>query len=101
MAKKKEVQKTVRFTKEGLDSLPENKPAVYKILNHQGDNIYTGVAKRGRVEGRLSEHLPGSSDPIPGGKKVQITQKPSITDAKQSEDRIIARSKPRYNKRGK
>ncbi len=100
MASKKEVQRTVGFKRKELGGLPDNKPVVYKILNGQGDNIYTGVAKRGRVEERLSEHLPGSRDPIPGGKKVQITQKPSIAEAQQSEGRIIARSKPRHNKRG-
>ena len=98
---KKNVQKTVKFTKEGIDRLPKDKPVVYKILNEQDENIYTGVAKRGRIQDRLAEHLPRAKDPIPGGSKVQVSQKPSITDAEKSESGIIARSKPRHNKRGK
>ncbi len=96
-----EKQKTVKFNDAGLEKLPDNKPAVYKILDSGGNNIYTGVAKRGRVEERLKEHLPGGPDPIPGGVKVQIQQKPSIVQAEQSEAAVIARTKPRFNKRGK
>ena len=66
-----------------------------------GDNIYTGVAQRGRVEQRLKEHLPGGIDAIRGAKKVQIQQKSTIKEATQSESRIIQRSKPRFNKKGK
>ena len=98
---KKNVQKTVKFTKAGIDRLAKDKPVVYKILNRQGKNIYTGVAKRGRIEDRLAEHLPGAKDPIPGGSKVRVSQKSSIADAQKSESRIIARSKPHHNKRGK
>ena len=98
---RKNVQKTVKLTKEGIDRLPNDKPVVYKIMNEQGKNIYTGVAKRGRIEDRLAEHLPRAKDKIPGGSKVQVTQKPSITEAQKSESRIVARSKPRHNKRGK
>ena len=42
MAKTKNVQKTERFTREGIDRLPKDKSVVYKIFNKQGDNIYTG-----------------------------------------------------------
>lgn len=94
-------QKTVKFDKEGLSKLPKDKPVVYKILNKNGDNIYTGIAKKGRVEERLAEHLPGKKDPTPGGKKVVITQKSSIGEARESEKRIIKRSQPKLNKQGK
>ena len=94
-------RKTVKFNEAGLGKLPDDKPAVYKILNQQGDNIYTGVAKRGRVEERLKEHLPGGQDPIRGGTKVQIQQKSSVADAQKTEANIIARSKPSFNKQGK
>ena len=101
MARKKTVHKTVQFTREGIDRLPNDKPVVYKVLNAKGENIYTGVAKRGRVEDRIAEHLPRAKDSIPGGSKVQVTQKSSITGAQRSESRIIARTKPRHNKLGK
>ncbi len=93
-----EKPKTVKFTPEGIEKLPKDKPAVYKILDDKGENIYTGVAKRGRVPERLKEHLPGGPDPIPGGVRVQIQQKKSISEAEKTEKRIISRSKPKHNK---
>ena len=94
-------KKSSKFTPEGIESLSKDKPVVYKIEDAKGANVYTGSAKKGRVEERLKEHLPGGKDPIPGGKKVVITQKPSIDEAQRSEQRIIKSAKPRHNKRGK
>lgn len=84
-----------------IESLPNDKPVVYKLLNAQGDNIYTGIARRGNVRERLKDHLPGGSDPIPGVVRVEIQQKDSIDQARETEGRIISRSKPKYNKQGK
>ena len=94
-------KKSSKFTPEGIESLSKDKPVVYRIEDAKGTNVYTGSAKKGRVEERLKEHLPGGKDPIPGGKKVVITQKPSIDEAQRSEQRIIKSAKPRHNKRGK
>ena len=93
--------KTVKFNKAGIGNLPNNKPATYKILDAQGNNIYTGSAKKGRVQERIAEHLSGGPDRIPGGSKVQIQQKSTIAEAQSSEAGILSRSKPRYNKKGK
>ena len=93
-------KKTVTFTNNGLGKLPDDKPVVYKILTAGDKNNYTGVAKRGRVQERLQEHLPEGKDPIPGA-KVQIEQMPNIGDAELKESRVIARSKPPHNKQGK
>ncbi len=90
-------KKSGDFTRKGIESLARDKPAVYKILNRKGDNLYTGIAKRGRVADRLKEHLPGGPDPIRGGAKVKIEQKKSIAEARKSESRIIKRSKPKHN----
>ena len=49
--------------------------------------LYVGVAKRGRVQARLKEHLPGGVDPVHGGARVRIQQKPSIAEAEKSEAR--------------
>ena len=89
------------FDKEGIEGLAKDKPVVYKIENNKGNNLYTGVAKRGRVEERLKEHLPSGPDSVRGGAKVRIQQKPSIAEAKKSEARIIKTSQPPQNKRGK
>jgi len=93
-------KKTVTFTDKGIGRLPDDKPVVYKILTDGGKNNYTGVTKRGWVQERLREHLPGGKDPIPGA-KVQIEQMPNIGDAELKESRVITRSKPPYNKQGK
>lgn len=92
------VEKTVKFNQKAVSGLPNNKPVVYRILTEHGKDNYVGVAQRGRVQERLNEHL--DQGKIPGA-KVRIEQKPTLRDAKKSETRIIARSQPKYNKKGK
>ena len=92
--------KTVSFNRKGIEKLPDDKPVLYRIETTGGKTNYTGVAKRGRVQDRLSEHLPGGKDAIPGA-TVRIEQMSSISEAKAKEARVIARSKPRHNKQGK
>lgn len=93
-------KKTVDFNRTGIGKLSDNKPVVYTVLTKGGSNNYTGTAKRGRVQERLQEHLPGSKDYVPGS-KVRIEQTKTIAEAMGKESRIIARSKPTYNKKGK
>lgn len=94
-------KKTGSLDEEGIEGLAKDKPVVYIIENSKGKNLYTGVAKRGRVEDRLKEHLSGAADPVRGGRKVRIQQKASIDEAEKSEARIIRRQKPPQNKKGK
>ena len=89
------------FDKAGIETLAKNKPVVYRIEDNAGNDVYVGVAKRGRVEARLKEHLPRGRDPVRGGAKIRILQKSSIAAAKKSEARIIKRNQPPQNKRGK
>lgn len=91
------MKKTVTFNKEGIGKLPEAKPVMYRIETNNGRDNYVGVAKRGRVQERIGEHLAGAKDPIPGA-KVQIEQLPTIHRAEQKEKAVIARSQPKYNK---
>lgn len=93
-------KKTTTFNKTGIGKLPNDKPVVYKIETPGGNNNYTGVAQRGRVQERLEEHLPGGKDPVPGA-KVRIEQMNTIADARKREQGIISRSQPKYNKQGK
>jgi len=93
-------KKTVHFNQKGIEKIPDDKPVLYRILTEGGKTNYAGVAKRGRVQERLEEHLPGGKDPIPGA-KVQIEQMPSIRQAEQKEAGVIARSKPPHNEKGK
>ena len=94
-------KKSGSFDKKGIEGLAKDKPVVYKIEDNKGKNLYTGVAKRGRVEARIKEHLPGAADPVRGGAKVKIQQKSSIDKAEKSEARIIKSEKPPQNKQGK
>jgi len=90
-------KKTVKFNKSGIENLPNDKPVVYKIMTKSGNNIYTGVAKSGRVRERIEEHLGRGKDRIPGT-TVQIEQLNNISQARDRESNIIARTKPKYNK---
>lgn len=94
-------KKSGSFDEQGIEGLAKNKPVVYHIEDNKGKTLYTGVAKKGRVEDRLKEHLPGGSDPVRGGAKVKIQQKSSITEAEKAEARSIKRNKPPQNKKGK
>ena len=88
--------KKTKYNKTGIETLPNDKPAVYKILTAKGKPNYVGTAKRGRVQERISEHL----GEIPGA-TVQIQQTDTIAEARKKEEGIIKRSKPRYNKSAK
>ncbi|MCK4488533.1 MAG: hypothetical protein KAU38_17450 [Desulfobacterales bacterium] len=89
-------RKTVKFSQEGISQLPNNKPAVYKILTPTGNNNYTGIAQRGQLRQRIMQHV----GEIPGA-KVRIEQMSSVKEAREKEARIIKRSQPKYNKLGK
>ena len=43
-------KKSGKFSKDGIEALAKDKPVVYVIEDDKGKNLYTGVAKRGRVE---------------------------------------------------
>ena len=94
------MKKTSKLSKQGIGNLPNDKPVVYKIKTDGGKTNYAGIAKRGRVQGRIAEHLAGGKDYVPGS-KVEIEQMSSVENARKKEKTVIARSKPKYNKQGK
>ena len=91
-------KKTVKYNNKGVAKLPKDKPVVYKIKTKGGKTNYVGVAKRGRAQERIEEHL---DDSIIPGAEVQIEQVATIADAKQKEKKLIFRIKPKYNEQGK
>ena len=91
-------RKTVKFTPTGIEKLPDEKPVVYRIQTDGGKTNYVGVAQRGRVQDRLREHLDAGEIP---GAKVQVEQMPTIQEARDTEARIIDRTQPKYNEKGK
>lgn len=90
-------RKTIKFNQSGVGNLPSDKPVVYKIQTESGKTNYVGVAKRGRVQKRIQEHL--TEGKIPGA-KVQVEQMSSIQEARKKEHNIISRSQPKYNEQG-
>ena len=86
----------VPFNEKGIGKLPEDKPVLYRIQTKGGKLNYAGIAKRGRIQERLQEHL----GEIPGA-SVRIDQFPTVQDAKTTEKRVIKRNDPKYNQRGK
>ena len=90
-------KKTVDFSRAGVSQIPQDKPVVYRIKDGAGNTNYVGTAKRGRARERIQEHLEAGDIP---GEKVQIEQKASIQEARKTEARVTARSKPRHNKQG-
>ena len=89
---------TRHFSKDSISKVPKAKPVVYKLKDSEGNNIYTGSAKRGRVPERLREHLPGGPDPIKDASVFQVKQSGSIREAQAEERRMIEKEKPKYNK---
>jgi len=92
-------KRTVKNNKTSISKLPNDKPVMYKIKTDGGTVNYVGVAKKGRVQERIEEHLPGGKDYVPGA-KVQIEQVSSIAEAKKIEAAAIKTIQPKHNKQG-
>ena len=88
--------KTVNFSKEGIEQLPNDKSVVYKILTEGGKNNYTGVATRGKVQATLQQHLPEGKSRVPGS-RIHIERMDNIEQAREKAKRILNRTKPKYN----
>lgn len=88
--------KKVNFNKTGISQLPKDKPVLYRIQTEADNLNYAGIAQRGQVQNRISEHLGN----IPGA-TVRIEQFNSIADARKKEANVIKRAQPKYNKQGK
>ena len=85
-----------KFNKTSIDKLPEDKPVLYRIETEAGKLNYAGIAKKGRVQDRIKEHL----GEIPGV-NVSIEQFNSVADARSKEKNVIKRNKPKYNDQDK
>ena len=88
--------KKVKYSPEGIENLPNDKPVLYRIETEGGRLNYAGTAKRGRVQERIAEHL----GEIPAA-IVRIEQFSSIAEAEKKETNVINRNQPKYNKQGK
>jgi len=93
--------RTQKFTKENIQQVPKDKAIIYKIKNINSDNLYTGIAGRGRVQDRLMEHKELKKEAIPGGTRFQFTQVKNKPRAEQVEKQIIKKEQPKFNKQEK
>jgi len=93
--------RTQKFTKENIAKVPKDKAIIYKIKNPKGENLYTGIAGRGRVQPRLLEHKELKKEKIPGGTRFQFAQVKNKDRAEVIEKQIINKEKPRFNKQNK
>ncbi len=94
--KKIRAVKTVKYSRQGIAKLPEERPVLYRIMDASGSMNYVGVAQKGCVRERLAGHL----GKIPGV-KVQIEQFESLAEAMKKEVNVIRRAKRRTGKEGK
>lgn len=93
--------RTQKFTKENIAKVPKNKAIIYKIKNVKGENLYTGIAGRGRVQQRLLEHKELKKEKIPSGTRFQFAQVKNKERAKIVEKQIIKKEQPKFNKLNK
>ncbi len=89
--------RTQKFTKANIANVPQNKAVIYKIKNAAGENLYTGIAGRGRSQERLIEHKDVKKDQIPEGTRFQYAQAKTKALAHKIEKSIIKKEQPRSN----
>jgi len=91
----KKFSPTRRITKGNLDKVPGDKPGVYRIKNAQGNVLYVGKAKGGRLDDRIAEH----KGRFQGGTQFQYRTTPSKEAAERLERREIKEQIPPRNKK--
>src|SRR3989344_1734594 len=89
--------RTQKFTKANIANVPQNKAIIYKIKSRQGENLYTGIAGRGRSQDRLLEHKDLKKEQIPEGTRFQYAQVNTKDRAHQIEKSIINKEQPEQN----
>ena len=90
----KKFSNTQRVTKENVGKVPGNKPGVYRIKSAQGEILYIGKAKGGRLGERIYEHK-GS---FQGGTQFQYRTTQNKESADQLESEEIKKHIPPRNK---
>ncbi len=91
----KKFSKTQRITKGNIEKVPGNKPGVYRIKNAQGDILYVGKAKGGRLDERITEH----KGRFQGGTQFQYKTTKTSQAAENLEKREIKEHIPPRNKK--
>lgn len=93
--------RTQKFTKENIANVPQDKAIIYKIKSRDGENLYTGIAGRGRSQERLLEHKEIKKERIPEGTRFQYAQVKNKDRAQAIEKQIIKKEQPEFNDQNK
>ncbi|KKU38486.1 MAG: hypothetical protein UX53_C0030G0012 [Candidatus Azambacteria bacterium GW2011_GWB2_46_37] len=93
--------RTQKFTKANIANVPQDKAIIYKIKSKDGENLYTGIAGRGRSQDRLIEHKDIKKEQIPEGTRFQYAQVKTKDRAHQIEKSIIKKEQPEHNEQHK
>ena len=86
------------LNKTNTEKVDVNSPVVYKMFNQSGSLLYIGIAKRGRGEERLMEHVNKKGEKIPGATQFQSMPVKTVEDARKIEKKLIKSSEPKFNK---
>ena len=89
--------RTQKFTKDNIAKVPQNKAIIYKIKDVGRENLYTGIAGRGRSQERLLEHKEVKKEKIPEGTRFQYAQVKNKERARVIEKQIIRMEQPEFN----
>ena len=92
---------TQKFTKENIAKVPQDKAIIYKIKNREGNNLYTGIAGRGRSQERLLKHKEIKKEKVPEGTRFQYAQVKTKDRAHVIERSIIKKEQPQFNEQHK
>ncbi len=90
--------RTKKFTKANIANVPQSKAIIYKIKSKDGENLYTGIAGRGRSQERLLEHKEIKKEKITEGTRFQFAQVKTKDMAQKIEKSIIKKEQPEFNK---
>ena len=90
----KKFSPTKPITKANVEKVPGNEPGVYRIKNTQGDVLYIGKAKGGRLDDRIAEH----KGEFEGGTQFQYKTTSTKEAAERLERREIRENMPLKNK---
>ena len=91
----KKFSKTARITNANIEKVPGDKPGVYRIKNAEGDILYIGKAKGGRLEDRIAEH----KGEFEGGTQFQYRTTSSKEAAERLEQKEIKKFDPPSNQK--
>ena len=91
----KKFSKTARITNTNLEKDPGDKPGVYRIKNAEGDILYIGKAKGGRLDDRIAEH----KGEFEGGTQFQYRTTSSKEAAERLEQKEIKKFDPPSNQK--